>query len=231
MIFPLQLGTVNLPAGHPRAADATARLQGHVIDHPDGVIVVDTGCGTGNDLIDRLYAPRVIDLVDALTTVGIDERSVVAIVNTHLHFDHCGQNARLDRVPVWITQPELDTVETTEHYTVREWAAIDASRRRIAVDGEEIAEGVRLLATPGHTPGHQSLLVRLDDRDVVLCGDCAYFESTLAGGPLPGVGHDHDLQRDSIGRLRAMRDEGALVIPGHDPVTFRTLPETIGAPA
>ena len=47
MIFPLDYGHVVLPPSHPRAADGICPLRGFAIDHPDGVICVDTGCGTG----------------------------------------------------------------------------------------------------------------------------------------------------------------------------------------
>ena len=83
------------------------------------------------------------------------------------------------------------------------------------------------IPTPGHTPGHQSLRVRLADREVVLAADCAYFTATLAGGPLPPIGHDHAQHAASLDRLRAMAAAGATVIPGHDRDSFDALPERI----
>ncbi len=219
MIFPLPLGHVALPANHPRAAEVTCQILAHVIEHPDGVILVDTGCGTGNEVIDALYQPQVIDIVDALANVGIDERSVTAIVNTHLHFDHCGQNHRFPDVPIWTTAEELSTAATVEHYTVPQWAEISEPRLRIAADGEEIANGVRLLATPGHTPGHQSVVVTgFDERPEVIvgqvCYDCTEFaEFKVADGDL----HDTTWKAQaasSLLRLRSLRPSSAYL--SHD---------------
>lgn len=214
MILPLQLGHVSLPESHPRALERHARLQAFVIDHPDGAIVVDTGCGDGHPMIDQLYRPRIVNLVDALAAVGIDERSVVAIVNTHLHFDHCGQNELLPHVPVWTTQAELDAVAASDFYTVPEWAEIEPRRLRIATDGEELAPGVRLLATPGHTPGHQSVIVTgFDTRpDIIVgqaCYTCAEFaDQRVADGDLHDDDHA-DAAHASLLRLRSLRPSSA----------------------
>lgn len=223
MIVPLDLGQVTLPEGHPRGCEGVSRLFGYAIDHPDGVIVVDTGCGTGNALIDELYTPTVVGIVDALASVGIDERSVAAVVNTHLHFDHCGQNHALAPAPIWVTEAEVDAVATVEHYTVPEWACVASDRVRVAGDGEEIATGVRLVATPGHTPGHQSVVVTgCDERpDIIVgqaCHDCAEFaDGRLAQSDL------HDPQaaeqaRASLLRLRSLRPSSAYF--SHDAKIF-----------
>src|SRR3954447_12571271 len=89
----LHLSDLVLPEGHPEALRSReAVVFGFAIDHPDGVIVVDTGVGRGNAFIDDLYRPTVVDLDDALDAVGLDPTRVAAVVNSHLHFDHCGQN-------------------------------------------------------------------------------------------------------------------------------------------
>lgn len=214
MIFPLLLGRVVLPANHPRASEGSCQILAHVIDHPDGVILVDTGCGTGNDIIDELYQPEVVDIVDALAKASIDERSVTAIVNTHLHFDHCGQNHRLPDVPVWATAEELSTVSSVEHYTVDQWAHIPDARLRLASDGEEIASGVRLLATPGHTPGHQSVVVTgFDERPDVIVGQACYSCTDFADHTIDdGDLHDdtwHGQAAASLLRLRSLRPSSA----------------------
>jgi glyoxylase-like metal-dependent hydrolase (beta-lactamase superfamily II) len=67
-------------------------VYGFAIHHSDGIIVVDTGIGLDNAFIDKLYRHESVGLVDELHRHGIDERDVALIVNSHLHFDHCGQN-------------------------------------------------------------------------------------------------------------------------------------------
>jgi N-acyl homoserine lactone hydrolase len=105
----------------------------HVIEHPDGRILVDTGLIDSTPEIDEQWSPQFDP--DAIP------RDVAFVVNTHLHFDHCGGN-------------RLFAVE------------LDGAR--------ELAPGVRVLPTPGHTPGHQSVLVDTDDGLVVVAGDVAY---------------------------------------------------------
>ncbi|MDH3704782.1 MAG: MBL fold metallo-hydrolase [Acidimicrobiia bacterium] len=204
----IHLATVQLPDWHPRIDDGVAEVFGFAVRHPEGVILVDTGVGTGNDFIDDVYQPTVSPLVDALNGVGVDERDVQAIVNTHLHFDHCGQNDVLSRAPIWVTDAEV-AVSTQDFYTVPEWAAITPSRRRTARDGEELAAGVRLLETPGHTPGHLSVAVDTADGLEVIVGQSCYCQAEFDGTAPPPVVDLHDramadVAHESLNRLRAL---------------------------
>ena len=83
LIAVLDLGAVELPDWHPRAADRTCLIQGFAIEHPDGVIVFDTGTSDDNERLNGMYRPVVTPIVEALNAAGIDERQVVAIVNSH----------------------------------------------------------------------------------------------------------------------------------------------------
>lgn len=221
-VVPLQLGRVTLPPTHPRSADGTCPILGHAIEHPDGVIVVDTGPRAGHPVIDELYEPEVVSLVDALNRAGIDERDVVAIVLSHLHFDHCGQHHLLASTPVWTTAAEVEAAGEPG-YTVPEWAAIEADRLRIGADGEEVAEGVRVLHTPGHTPGHQSVAVDgLVGTELLVgqaCYSCAEFED---GGLAEADLHDGAwlaAGRHSLERLRSL--DPVLAHFSHDPTVFQ----------
>ncbi len=198
-------------------------LLGFAIDHPDGVILVDTGARTGHPVIDEIYAPDVVGVIDALNARSLDERDVVAIVNTHLHFDHCGQNDSLPGVPVWVRADEVEAAHT-EGYTVPEWAAIAPDRLRLAADGEQLASGVRLVATPGHTPGHQSVVMTArDGRHHIVAGQCCHSGLEWeAGAPEATDMHDPGLVSaglDSLDRLRAM--EPVAVYFSHDPDPYR----------
>lgn len=199
-------------------------LLGFAIHHPDGVILVDTGSRTGHPIIDEIYAPDVVGVIDALNARSIDERDVVAIVNTHLHFDHCGQNDSLPGVPVWVRADEIEAART-EGYTVTEWAAIPPDRLRIAGDDEAIASGVRLVATPGHTPGHQSVVITgRDGRHHVVAGQCCHSSREwVAGTPEATDMHDPGLVSaglDSLHRLRALNP--VTVFFSHDPDPYLT---------
>ena len=213
----LELGSVTLPDTHPRAVEGSCPIFSFAVDGPDGIAVVDTGPREGHPVIDELYTPSVISIVDALNTAGLDERRVIAVVNSHLHFDHCGQNHLLPDAPVWVSAAEVAAAEEPL-YTVPEWAVIHDDRRRLSVDGEFVMDGVCLLHTPGHTPGHQSVVVTGEHRVEVIaaqvCWTCAEFDDgRIASGDL-----DSDdwasAAAESLERLRSF--DAAVVHVSHD---------------
>jgi glyoxylase-like metal-dependent hydrolase (beta-lactamase superfamily II) len=155
-------------------------VYGWLVRHPDGPILVDTGIGRGHPLIDEWYRPRVTELGAALAAVDTELADVTGVVLSHLHFDHCGQQAALD-CPVYVQAAEHDAAQA-EDYTIPEWAAIPESRLRLVDGDDDIADGVRLLATPGHTPGHQSVLLEAGDDRVLLAAQCAFTAADLRRG-------------------------------------------------
>ena len=172
----LLLGDVKFPDWHPRFASGGCPVFGYAVRHPDGVILFDTGVGSGNSFISEIYQPRVVPIDHALAAIGVDERDVVAVVNSHLHFDHCGQNEAFYRhgTPVYVHAAEVEAAGTLPYYTVPEWAAVpEAHLRRVRGD-EHLADGVTIVETPGHTPGHQSLVVETTSGRTVIAGQCVY---------------------------------------------------------
>ena len=134
----------------------------HVIDHPEGRILVDTG-------LTELH-PAVADMdprLHPLTEQDLDLASIDLVVNTHLHFDHCGGNALFAGRPTYVQRRELEDARTLEDYTIPEW--VDAPGvTYVPVDGElELLPGVRLVPAPGHTarqPGRRRRHRRPSDR-------------------------------------------------------------------
>lgn len=203
----LPLGSVTLPDFHPRAADGECLIFGFAIDGPDGVVVIDTGPREGHPLIDELYAPSVVSIVDALHAVGLDERDVLAVVNSHLHFDHCGQNHLLPHAPVWVARSELEAAEQPG-FTVPEWAAVDDRRLRISGDNDEVRGRVTVLHTPGHTPGHQSVAVQTARGLELIAAQACYSCGDFAAGRVAASDmHDHEwliVGAESLERLRQL---------------------------
>jgi glyoxylase-like metal-dependent hydrolase (beta-lactamase superfamily II) len=104
----------------------------------------------------------------------------------------------------------------------RDYADVDD--RVVPVDGEHdlLGDGsVELLPTPGHTPGHQS--VRVGGR-LVIGGDVAHYATVLDDERFPLFGDDLEQQAASARRLRALRDAGETVLPGHDPEVIQPGP-------
>jgi len=208
----LDLATVTLPDWHPEAARApVCDVFGYAIDHPDGVILFDTGVGAGNELIDELYDPNLVALEVALAVHGLATASVIAVVNSHLHFDHCGQNPTFFHtdVPFFIGNNEITAVESDELYTIREWALAPTAQRELLDDDRTIADGVTVLAAPGHTGGHQALLIEADDSRVVVAGQAVWdrqeFIDEIATESNVAADELRPVAVDTIKRLKALR--------------------------
>ncbi len=217
----LTLATVtSVPEWHPEHDTFTPfPVHAWVIRHPDGVILVDTGVGLGNGLIDDWYHPQATVLTAALDVVGLSPSDIVAVVLSHLHFDHCGQQGDLS-APTYVQAAEAEAAQTLG-YTVPEWAAIPEERLRLVHGDEVIAEGVRLMSTPGHTPGHQSVVIEAEDDRVVVAAQCAYrAEELRSGQPSASNLYDEswlDVAQDSLLRVRALAPCTAHL--SHDPET------------
>jgi N-acyl homoserine lactone hydrolase len=210
---------VSLPESHPEHTTFEPfPVYGFLIHHTDGPIVVDTGIGFDNAFIDALYGHESVDLVAEINRCGVDERDVACIVNSHLHFDHCGQNHKLS-APIVVQQAEV-LAAAEEFYTVPEWASIPPERSRIVDGDSEIASGVSVLLTPGHTPGHQAVVVRSTNGVVVIAAQCLFRSSAwneLADGVEPKNLHDetwHSAAAESIERLRSLKPDRVLL--SHD---------------
>ena len=146
----------------------------HVIDHPDGRVLVDTGM---TDLHPTLadMDPR----LRPLSEQDVDLDGIDFVVNTHLHADHCGGNRLFPGTPIYVQRRELDDARTLDDYTIRDW--VDAPGvQYVPVDGElELLPGVRLVPAPGHTAGSQVVVVETDGRLVVVVGDTAVWFGEL----------------------------------------------------
>src|SRR5215210_1905105 len=175
--------TMNAPASITitpvRVADLLAEgermpVYVHVIDHPDARVLVDTG-------ITELH-PAVADMDPRLIPLSkqdFDLAGIDIVVNTHLHFDHCGGNHLFAGRPIYVQRRELDDARSEDDYTIREWVEAPGVRY-VPVDGElELLPGLRLVPAPGHTRGMQVVLVETGGRPVVVGGDVAVWFGEL----------------------------------------------------
>jgi N-acyl homoserine lactone hydrolase len=155
---------------------------GYLVAHPeaDGLVLIDTGMGREAG-VDSWYQPNRVALPDALAAAGARVDEIRYVVNCHLHFDHCGGNPALAGRPVFAQRTELAAARTVTDYTLPE--LIDhTGARYVELDGEaEILPGVRIVATPGHTEGHQSVVVSRRDGTVIVAGQ-SHDNATLFTG-------------------------------------------------
>jgi len=178
----------------------------HAVVHRDGVFLFDNGVGFGDPEVEAAFAPRVRRLGDALAGHGISFTDVTGVANCHLHFDHCGQNGAVPSgIPIFVQRAEWAMVHEPD-YTVPEWIDVPGLSYEL-LDGElEVAPGVRIIPTPGHTSGHQSVVLDTDGGTVVLAGQALQSLAEWEGATSPVESGEPSAKdgryADSVARLR-----------------------------
>jgi glyoxylase-like metal-dependent hydrolase (beta-lactamase superfamily II) len=159
----------------------------HAVVHRDGVFLFDNGAGLGNAEVEATFTPRVRPIEDSLAEHGISLADVTGAANCHLHFDHCGQNVRLPKgVPIFVQRAEWAKVHEPD-YTVPEWVDVPGLSYELLEGEHEVAPGLRVIPTPGHTAGHQSLVVDAPDGAVVLAGQAVQSRAEWEGATEPSA--------------------------------------------
>jgi glyoxylase-like metal-dependent hydrolase (beta-lactamase superfamily II) len=213
-----------------------------LVDHPRGRLLFDTGvhCLARVDPVGRLGAERVKrltvkskegdDVVPQLSRLGVTPDEIRYVANSHLHFDHCGGNEFFPRATILVQRPELEAARRPGFVPSYSPSPIDFDHPLDyrMIDGEHDVFGdgsVVLIPTYGHTPGHQSLLVRgRNGAPLVVTSDACYTRENMDRDVLPKILWDAAIMRDSLARLRKLRDQtGATTIYGHDPAQWDAL--------
>ena len=165
---------------------------GWLIERPEGNVLVDTGMVDSTPELDAEWGP----VLRPWPHLG----NVVAVINTHLHFDHCGGNRRYAGIPTYVQRAELEAAVAPDYLV--EWARFPGESY-VELDGDaEVFDGISVLFTPGHSPGHQAVVVG----DTVLGGDVTYSMRALIGGAT-----------DSIRRIHALRPRRVYLAHHRDP--------------
>ena len=236
--------------GLPRSRRIWIPAPAFLVEHPGaGPFLVDTGLHPsvardpresmgrlGARLYDYRMSPDQSVRAQAQAR-GIDPEDIGLVLMTHLHLDHASG--------------ALDLPGATFAVDAREWPAANA--RTAALNGYRAAQlegltwrafpetdgqpldlfgdgSVSIVSTPGHSPGHCSVLLRLAGRDALLCGDAAYTRDTIEHGTLPGLTHDTTAFKRSLAWIQSFASEhpDAVLIPGHYPDAWPGLDPVYG---
>jgi glyoxylase-like metal-dependent hydrolase (beta-lactamase superfamily II) len=173
--------------------------------------------------------------LDAGIHEQVDFETVTRVVLTHLHYDHAGGMSLLPpSLPIVIQRGEWEAgrdavaIERNYFHPI-DYAAVEPQITLVEGDHDLLGDGsVQLMLTPGHTPGHQSVLV---DDWLVIGGDVTHFASSLDDKRFPVFADDFAAQAASADRLCALRDRGVVVLPGHDPEVLKPGPVLPELPA
>jgi N-acyl homoserine lactone hydrolase len=223
------------------------------IEHPEGVIVVDTGetARVGEPgyfprwqpffrFAVREYVSPEQEIGHQLERLGIAPSDVRRVVMTHLHTDHAGGLHDFPDHEILVSRAEFDYASgllgRLRGYPNKRWpewfrptlvelttAAFGPFPASMALTE---AGDVTLVPVPGHSPGQMAVVVEDDDHAVFIAGDSSYTEDALLRGVVDGVGPDEDAERLTHERIRAYAAETPTVyLPAHDPETGVRLAE------
>jgi glyoxylase-like metal-dependent hydrolase (beta-lactamase superfamily II) len=198
----------------------TGIVVAYAVRHASGVFLFDTGFAPAGPALEPFYSnwairPRHLDEVFA--EAGIDRAEITALGNCHLHLDHSGQNDRFPGIPIFVQRAEWAAGHEPDYTYLPSIDFPGATYREIEGD-IEAAPGIHLYATPGHSPGHQSLVVDTKAGPLLLAGQAVYSHGEWSG--VPGareglsVARDQPAYRASVARLRALNPKRVLF--GHD---------------
>jgi len=201
-------------------------IYGVLIDHPEGLFLFDTGYDLAH--VQRVFAIEEPiqapgeTVAEQVTLCGYRPENVKFILNSHLHFDHVGANRHFPRATTLVHKQELRQAkvpESFERYAYSDQSFDHPNVRYELLEGDtEIARGLRVFETPGHTVGHYSLLVEMTSRPPMLfTGDAAYSMESIEREIISGFHNEPTAGVRSIKRLRklAKHYEAELFVP-HD---------------
>jgi glyoxylase-like metal-dependent hydrolase (beta-lactamase superfamily II) len=224
-----------------------------VIEHPEGVIVVDTGetARVGNRgyfpgwhpyyrLGVREWVKPEQEIGPQLHTIGISPDDVRWVVMTHLHTDHAGGLAHFPKSEILVARPEFENargalgkIRGFLPHRWPDWFApelIDLKSTPYGPFPESLrlteAGDVVIIETAGHTPGHVSVVLEEGDKSILFGGDTSYTEQLMVEGRADGVSPDVDATRLSLSRIRELAKQRDVVyLPSHDPDSAQRLAE------
>ena len=221
-------------------------IPAYLIEHPKGTALFDTGmhpdcqqdpAGRVGARIAGLFAfdYRAGEEIGArLAAICRDPARIDLVINSHFHFDHVGGNAQIPNATMVVQRREWDAGMDPDMAARRGFDPrdFDLGHKLRLIDGEHDVFGdgsVVCLPTYGHTPGHQSLRLRLAGGDVVLAADACYFCRTLRERRLPRFAHDRAAMHAALDRLARLEAAGARVFFGHDCEFWESVPQAPAA--
>lgn len=220
---------------HPKLGETfTVPFHVFLVEHDRGLVLFDLGAhpdlahdprarlGPAADDFDVRLRPE-DDILPQLAAIGVKPDDIAVVALSHLHYDHCGGIEFFPKAEFLVQETELKFAHWPGVYQRSVYVPADFEHpvrwRELRGVHDVFGDGALVLhPTPGHTPGHQSLFVGLDETPLVLCADAAYTAYNLENRALPGIFWHADAMVESWDLLEELRDRhGATLIYTHDP--------------
>jgi N-acyl homoserine lactone hydrolase len=232
-----ECGTPQAPIPvNPRFSDIFAygdlRLQFvyscYLIKHGDEYLLWDTG----HAMTTPNVAPKV-SLVDLLAKIDLKPEQIKYVGISHYHADHTGQVSSFPNATLLIGKGDWEAItspkpaEGVNFKPFENWIKGEGKVEPVALDKDVFGDGtVIMLTTPGHTPGHHSLLVKLPQMgNVIITGDAAHFRENYDSDGVPSFNYDRSQTIASLERLKKIAANlNATVIIQHDARDVEKLP-------
>ena len=194
------------------------------IEGGDKNIIVDTGITAEGVKRYRSYrCDDIMSFKDALAKVGTSPEKIDIVIQTHLHYDHCWNTAQCINAKIIVQESELNYARSPHPVHSHSYdLGLIKDLQLVTVNGDtEIAEGITVLLTPGHTPGGQSVAIDTAKGKAIITGFCAIAENfnppvsvKSRSSVLPGwLYYDLFQWLDSAVKVQEMAD---IIIPDHD---------------
>ena len=207
----------------------------YIVDHPDGTMLWDGGLPSSiaetdgwqdNARLDRTLAAQLVDL-----DLGFDLTTLDYVAFSHMHYDHVGVANEVTGATWLVQQPEYEAMFTDSVDVPAAQPELYENLReadRVTLDGDHDVFGdgrVRIISSPGHTPGHQSLFLDLTETGpLVLSGDLYHFRLSREDRRVPVFNVDAEMTLASMERVESfVAETGATFWIEHDLELFQRL--------
>ncbi len=197
-----------------------AALKPMLILTPEEKILVDTGIGELPEKYRKFWVVKrrtEENLKAQLADFNLKPEDIDVVINTHLHFDHCGNNNIFQNAKFIVQADELKYAHAPDRFQqtayIRELFDVEVDYEPVH-GRHQVADEVSVVPTPGHSIGHQSVVVKTSNRNYVYCGDAAPIQENLEKRNIPGIIYCAHKALKSIDHLRTIEDP--VYIYSHD---------------
>lgn len=213
-----------------------------VIEHPEGTIVIDTGENTDSMEVDNYLSKeswyarfqfknacnvkiqRQQEINQQLSNINIKIDDVKLVVLTHMHLDHIDGLRNFPKQEIMVGDFEFTHPDNVFKSILPAWfkpnrLTYKPGKIEVFDMAFPITRGEDLLyiPTPGHTPGHSSLVFKTDDFDIIFAGDSSYDQAQVLNGELPGANTDYQKTAETYQKLLSYASmRKAIYLPTHD---------------